>query len=182
MKDKILKEISEELRFRIDTKAKVVYLLAEIRKTLELSKHKGGTLYTFCKWALHSKLDRENTITYFSNKFDPYIDSRSNSKDIGKNILSNHRDFFKLNRLKTKLNDFFIQNNLQYNITNNPNQWKNFVKLLLEILKECPIIINSSKIKKLSLTEDRYGISCYRFLLKDKLSDKRNIIKIKIKI
>ncbi len=182
MKDIILKKISKELESGIDTEAKVLYLLAEIRKILELSNYKGGVLYIFCNWVLHSKLDHKKTINYFSNKFEPCINNKSNSKEVEKNILSNHRDFFKLKELKIELYDFFIQKNLQHNLINNPSQWINFVKLLLEILKECPIIINSPEIKSLSLTEDRYGISCYSFLLKNKLSDKKNIIKIKIKI
>ena len=182
MKDKILKNISKELKSRIDTKAKAMYLLVEIRKILELSNYKGDILYIFCNWVLHSKLDYPKTKKYFSGKFDPYIDNKTSSKDVGENILSNHHDFFILKDLKNGLDDFFTQNNLQNNLTNSPGVWVNFVRILLEILKECPIIINSPKIDSLSLTEDKNGISCYRFLLKNKLLDKRNVIKIKIKI
>ena len=182
MKDNILEKISKELRSGIDTEAKVVYFLAEIRKMLSLTNNRMISLKIFRDWALHSELTYPNTIAYFSNKFEPYIDASSDSKEVSKAILANQSNFFKLNELKTELDIFLRSNGLQTNIIDDVGHWIKFITSLLEILKDCPIKINSPKIKTLTITEDRKGIFCYEFKLKDFLSDKKNIIKIKIKI
>ncbi len=183
MKNIILKKISKLLKEGIDTEAKVVYFLAEIKKILDLTNDRTVfSLKIFRDWVLHSELTYPNTITYFSNKFEPYIDASLTSKEVAKAILSNQRNFFKLNKLKNDLGTFLKKNKMQTSIIDNGRYWIKFITLLLEILKECPIKINSLKIETLIITEDRKGISCYRFKLKNFLSDKRNVIKIKLKI
>lgn len=182
MKDKILEKISKELKNGINTEAKVVYLLVEIKKILDLTNNRTASLKIFRDWALHSELTYQSTIAYFTNKFEPYIDVNSNSKDVGKAILTNQKNFFKLNELKTELGNFLKSNKLQTDIVDDTSYWIKFITLLLEVLKECPITINSLKIEKLTITEDKNGINCYRIKLKNYLSDKKNIIKIKLKI
>ena len=184
IKQLILKKLSKELASGIHTEESVLYFLAETRKILDLDNkaNKGTVLYIFCNWVLHSKLDHKNTKTYFSNKFERYIDKKTNSKEVSKKILSNQRDFFKLNELKNELRDFLNQNKLKDSITSSSSRWIKFITPLLEILKECPIEVDSSGTDSLSITEDKKGISCYRFKLKNHLSDNRNIIKVKIKI
>lgn len=182
MKDVIVEKISKELKAGIDTEAKVVYLLAEIRKILNLTNDRRISLIVFRDWALHSELTYPNTISYFSNKFESYIDTNSNSKDVSSAILSNQREFLKLNELKTELESFLKVYELPTNIIDNNSCWMRFITLLLEILKDCPVKINSPKIDNLTITEDKNGVNCYRFKLKTFLADKKNIIKIKIKI
>jgi hypothetical protein len=182
MKDAIIEKISKELESGIDTEAKVVYLLAEIRKILKLTNDRRISLIVFRDWALHSELTYPNTISYFSNKFEPYIDTSSNSKDVSRAILSNQREFLKLNEFKAELESFLKLYQLPTNIIDNNSYWIRFITLLLEILKDCPVKINSSKIENLTITEDKNGVNCYRFKLKTSLSDNKNIIKIKIKI
>lgn len=182
MEDNILEKIAKELNSGIDTEAKVLYFLAEIRKVLSLTNNRTVSLKIFCDWVLHSELTYQSTINYFSNKFETYIDESSNSTEVSEAIKSNQRNFLKLNELKTELDNFLKSNGLQTNIIDDNSYWVKFIKLLLEILKDCPIKINSSKIKTLTITEDKKGICCYEFKLKFSLSNKKNIIKIKIKI
>ena len=97
MKNEIIEKISRELEFGIDTQSKVVYLLAEIRKIMSLTNNRTISLRVFSDWVLHNELTYRNTITYFSNKFESYININSNSKEVSRVILSNQREFLKLN-------------------------------------------------------------------------------------
>ena len=179
----IYTKLLNELNNDITNESQIVYILLQIRKLLEIKNLKPTypTLNLYCNWVLHSKLDHPATKRYFLDKFESYIDNRVDSKEVGKNIILNQYHFFVLNELKTQLNDFFKQNNLP-SILTTPPSWTKFKKLLLEILMECPIEINGNKIVGLSLTKDNVGKNCYRFSLKRKLKDKKNVIKIKLLI
>ena len=157
-------------------------VLAEIRKIMSLTGNRTVSLKVFSDWVLHHELTYRNTITYFSSKFEPHIDLNATSKEVSKVILSNQRDFLKLNELKTELDRFLKLHKLPTDIIDNNSNWIRFITLLLEVLKDCPVKINSSKIENLTITEDKNGINCYRFKLRISLSDKKDIIKIKIKI
>ena len=101
-----------------------------------------------------------------------------NIKEIANDIKSNQIDFFKLNELKTELKNFIASNKLPNKLVEDSAHWIIFIELLLEILKECPIVFNHGKIERLSLDEDKKGYVYYRF----RLRNNRNIVKIKLKI
>jgi len=59
----------------VDSEPAVVYLLAEVRKLLELDdpEHKMGALWMYCHWALHVDLDSPKTTESFLEKVDRWI-------------------------------------------------------------------------------------------------------------
>ena len=89
MEKDILKKLKSELIGGIDTEPKVLYLLAEIRKIMSLTGNRTVSLKVFSDWALHHELTYRNTITYFSNKFEPHIDINATSKEVSEVILFN---------------------------------------------------------------------------------------------
>lgn len=182
MRHLILEKIAKVLNSEIGTEAKTLYLLAEIRKVLNLDKKYPPNLSIFCNWALHSELNHNNTREYFLRKFESYIDNVTTGQKMAEKILSNQANFFKLNELKIDLEEFLKENNLPQNLTNTSSQWTGFIKLLLEILKECQITFDGDKIKKLSIIEDKNGKICYRLHLKNRSISKKNILKIKLTI
>jgi len=185
MKDIILKKISNVLKSEIDTEAKTLYLLAEIRKILELDKKKileldkkKITLIIYCDWALHTVLNFKDTIARFSNKLENNIDYKIDIKEIAGNLKSSQSNFFKLNELKKELREFLKKNNLPCELVNNSNRWFKFIELLLEILKECTVIFKEGEIDKLTIGRDEKGNNYYGV----KLRNSRDVIKIKLKI
>ena len=179
----IYAKLRNELNNDIKSELQVVYILLQTRKLLETKnlKSKYTTLNLYCNWVLHGQLDGFLTRKYFSDKFESYVNDGVNSKEAGRNIIINQRHFFVLNELKIQLSSFLKQNNLPERLTFRPH-WTNFMKLLLGILMECPIIINGSKIDYLSLTKDNAEKYCYRFHLRRKLKDNKNVIIIKLAI
>jgi len=177
MKDIILKNISNVLKSGIDTKEKTLYLLAEIRKTLELDDKK-TILKIYCDWALHSKLTHEKTTEHFSNKLEKEIDYKIDIKEITDNLKSNQSNFFKLNELKKELKEFFLENSRPCELVNSSNNWFKFIELLSELLKDCTIKFKKGEIDKLTIGRDKKGNNYYRI----KLRNSRDVIKIKLKI
>lgn len=159
----------------------VLYFMAEVRKIIDVEKaKKEHNIKVYCAWALHSELNHKSTLKYFRDKFEPLIDDTSSINEIGKIILANQSEFFKLNELKEELKQFLRAHGLSRQLTDDSNNWKKFRVLLSEILRECSITFVDTKIKALSLDKDceKY---IYRFHLRKRISN-RNIIKIKLKL
>lgn len=172
-----------EKRSEFTQKSEVVYLLAEIRKILEILKNKGKkdeekykTLRLHCNWALHSKLSYESSIKILSSKFDRYIDLNKSKREIQEAMRRGGSDFIKLNDFRSELHSFFKSHNLPTE-TLEGNKWYKFVKLYFEIIVKCPISHDISKINSLHLIKDNNGYY-FEFYLNNKI----RIPKIKLKL
>jgi hypothetical protein len=181
MKKTILNKINREIKSGIRTEAQVVYLLVEVKKILELELEKcNNTLSLFRNWAVHTELKHRNTISGFENRFSKHIIFTSKAKDVGKNILLDQKNFFKLEELKNELKIFLEQKGLTTKLTDEKYRWSKFKELLLEIAQECRIQINGKEINSLSVEKDSSGRYTYRLYLNKKFSDGKNVIKIKL--
>lgn len=162
-------------RFREE--CEVVYLMVGIRKILEAERSKYKTLYFYCNWVLHNKLDREKTTKLLSDIFDSSIDTRKSERENARNIKFVGEDFFKFETLKKELRDFFKKYNLPMDLLN--KNWWTFGKLLLGAIKDCPVIFAPCKIRRLDIVkyDDRnFG---YKFSFID--SRRKPVIKLKLK-
>lgn len=183
-KNKIIEKLKNFLRthkiFREE--GEVVYLMVEIRKILDIDKSNPcQRLRFYCNWTLHVNLKNKNTTQFISNMFDQYIDVTKSGKEIAREMISEHPDFFKLNDLKTELRNFFVNHALPINLINKNKYWFTFIRLLLEVVEKCPVVCikSSNKIDELILLKDDKGNFCYRFsLVNDKQTPK---IKLKFK-
>jgi hypothetical protein len=178
----ITEKIARQLNSGIKSEAEVVYLLAEIKKVLEIENRNNYYILSFFRdWVLHKELSRQNSIKKIENRFDSHISFTSNSKVIGNNILSDQKNFFNLELLRNEFRTFLEQHDIPKNLTDSKQIWIEFSKLLFEVLEECHILINGTKMNSLSIIQDASGNVTYRIHLKQKLSDNKNIIKVKIK-
>lgn len=177
MKQIILDKLVNILNSGINTEEKTLYLIAQIRKIREQEGAKKTNLDFFRDWLLHNKLTSEKATKFFLNEFEKYVDNKD-IKSIALDFKSREADFFKFNKLKIELREFLIGNKLPSDLTDDANHWFKFIKLLVEILKECPITSSGGKIDSLTLTEDNSENICFRFHLRDR----KEVIKIKLKI
>jgi hypothetical protein len=137
-KDKITKELLSLIR----SEKQVVYLLAEVRKKLELDKQsctKFPTLNMYCCWVLHTELNRKEAINFLEA-----LDF-NNNVDAEKITLETFRLEFK---------DFLTSLELPIDITE--DEWFQFRKFFLRIISDTPLINNKAKgkeIKELRLNQ-----------------------------
>lgn len=177
MKQKILEKLTKVLNSGIDSEEKTLYLFVEIHKIRKLDGEDKSYLDFFRDWLVHDEISHKSATDFFLNKFKEHI-SGLDTKKIAQDFILHESDFFKFINLRTKLRNFFVTNSLPSNLTDDNNYWLRFVRLLVEILKECPVKCKNRKIDMLSLTEDSSGNICFRFHLKGR----KEVIKIKLKI
>ncbi|MEF3692136.1 MAG: hypothetical protein V3574_03740 [Candidatus Moraniibacteriota bacterium] len=173
----IIEKLKHGLEEDIHEECQVVYILSRIRKILEIKNQK--TKYRFlnfyCNWSLHSKIDRKETTDLLRVLLEKNIDSKKSGKENAIKLKLNNNNFFKLSSFKQELTDFLQENNLPLNVVK--KSWISFIKILLEIIKESPIIFTSNVLNELKLSKDVKGNYCYKFTL---VSNKNKpIVKLK---
>ena len=180
---KILEKLNKELKRDITEECQVVYILSRIRKMLEMKnqKDKYKLLNFYCNWSLHVNLKYKKTAQIISDMFDRDIDCSESANDIAHRMKFNQAAFFKLNDFKNDLKKFFEDNDLSLSLLNKNKQWIKFVKLLLEIIEDCPVICieSSTKISKIELTKNMNGDYCYKFSLIG--CSRKPVLKLKFK-
>ena len=160
---------------KLKEECEVVYLMVEIRKILDQDKKTHyKTIRFYCNWALHFELTQEGSIQFLSKEFEKDIDLKKRRRQISKKIALNHKNFFKLYDLRSQLDKFFKKYNLPPDLLKG-NAWYKFTELLLEVIKECPVKRNSSKIHSLELEKTKDGYY-FRF----SLADNKRIPRIKL--
>lgn len=178
-KSTIIKKLREFLQNhpQFNEECEVVYLMVEIRKILEYGGNFYKTLRFYCNWVLHKELSQEKTTKLLSDIFEPNVDLKKSGRKNARNIKSIGRDFFMLKTFRKELGDFFKDHNLPMDLLE--KNWWTFGKLLLEIIKDCPVHFVANKIRELKIEkyDDRnYG---YKFSLTS--SRNKPVIKLKLK-
>ena len=127
-----------------------IFIMVQIRKILDCGRNPYRTLRFYCNWALHNELSQERTTRLLFHLLDPCIDGKKGGHDNARNIKLYNSDFFKLNTLKKELKDFIKEYTLPADLLKNKNWWK-FARLLLEIIKESPVVFVPTEISKLEV-------------------------------
>jgi hypothetical protein len=177
----ILKKLNNELNRDITDECQVVYILSLIRKMLEMKKQKEKyeLLNFYCNWSLHSNLDQKTKI--ISEMFDDHINNLEDANVIANRMKFNQVDFFKLHDLRDDLKKFTTEYDLSLGLLEKNNQWIEFVKLLLDVIEDCPIVCikSSKKIRNMELKKNKDGNYSYKFSLVDR--KRKPIVKLKFK-
>lgn len=115
----------------------VVYILSRIRKILEIDgkKAKYKKLKFYCDWALHAEIDN----------IDPISDELMNFPD---DLLDSH-NFLAYKGFHKEINIFLKEYNIQTNIYKNFENLLNFSQKLTDIYSDTPLIVKSTKKKKI---------------------------------
>jgi hypothetical protein len=138
----LLNKISELLSLPFDQECRVLHLMVEIRKFLEYNEEqeKFQTLAFYCDWCVHTKLERKlanDKLTEIEKYF-------GDDDEINNDMFSN---FLKFSELKDELIIFFKESDLE-SVTFF-NNWNKFLKNLVNILANCPLIRKPKKKKEL---------------------------------
>ena len=154
----------------------VLYLMVQIRKILDCGGNSYKTLRFYSNWVLHSELSKTATTKLLVDIFDAGIDGKKDGRDNARNLISSSSSFFTLNTFKNDLKGFVNEHNLPGNILSNAN-WKNIRRLLLELIKDCPVSFVPTEIINLRVIKDNEKTFSYRFTLANK---RKPVIKQKI--
>ena len=129
------------------SESECVHVLVLIRQELEALKTKSNFDYIkfFCDWSLHTTIDRSmagSNIIVSVNKVlndKRHSDTDTLIKEISAQLIGN---------FKGQMKDFLNKNSLPSDIIDNDNQWKEFLKMMLEIISQKPVILIKKKHEK----------------------------------
>lgn len=155
----------------------LVYLMVEIRKILDYGSNSYKTLRFYCNWVLHKELSQEKTTKLLSDIFETNIHLKKGGRENARKIKSIGKGFFKLDKFKKELKEFFKDNHLPMDLLN--KNWWIFGKLLLEIIKDSPVVFTSSKIRSVEIIKYNDRKFGYKFSLIN--SRNKLIEKLKLK-
>jgi len=157
--EKTKKFLQEHKSFKEESE--IIYLLVQIRKILELERSKPyKTLYFYCNWVLHSKLNRPSTTKFLADIFDQSIDLNGTAHQNARNIKNVGKEFFTVKTFKNELGSFLRSIGLPQRFSNE--------RLLLEIIKDCPIELATNKIKRVKVIKHSNKEYHYKFHIIDK--------------
>jgi hypothetical protein len=129
------------------SESECVHLLTLIRHELEASETESNYDYIkfFCDWSLHKKIDRSmagsNAIVSINKVLS---DERKSDTD----VLIKEMSAQFIGKFKDQMKDFLNKNSRPSDIIDNDNQWKEFLKMMLEIISQKPVILNKNKHEK----------------------------------
>lgn len=177
------KNIIEKLRkflqnhSKFEEECEVVYLMVEIRKILECGGKSYKTLRFYCNWVLHKELSQEKTTKLLSDIFELNVDLKKSGRENAHNIKSIGKDFFILKTFRKELEEFLKDHKLPMDLLK--KNWWTFGKLLLEIIKDCPVYFVANKIRELKIEKYDDRNYSYKFSLID--SKQKLVEKLKLK-
>jgi hypothetical protein len=158
MKTVILEKVSKEIDQGIDSEAKTLYLLAQIRKYLEHSgrsmKSKYKSLAFFSDWVLHAKMTFVPTKVRLE-KFDDLLRGYKDIKDMSHIFIKEEKNFYQLISLREDLLLFLSENGLPTSLVDNKARWWRFQKLLVEILIDIPLLNEKGFVNMFSFERGR---------------------------
>lgn len=149
----------------IDSECEVVYLLCEIRKLFDKTPARARpfALNMYCHWALHVDLKGTDTIMPFLEQIDAYMEGvLVGPEDFG----ASHRmiqEFLFLETLRSQLRDFLAGYDLPLDLTDDSDQWNDFVKHYAGVIEDGSLICQAKTpvlkhVKQVTFTKGRDAI------------------------
>lgn len=172
MREAIIEKLGSHLAKDINREADVVYLLVEVRKLFEHDDLPQYPQLRFYRdWVVHTRLSRihqDDALAEYLKRVNKAVADRQlgSSEEV---VSAQITDAISLDRLRDEMITFFQERGLNSHLLE-VKQWRNFIKLLIGILADTPLIASNhhdfSLIKEFSFTpsQDETCITGYKVL------------------
>lgn len=158
-----------------DEECYVVYLMVEIRKILEREgRQKTDALYPlvkfYCDWILHiQKNNITPEIEQMLNRIDRELPRLGAKFDTSK-IISN-LNFVRMDEFSLELDRFFSDYGLSTKFLASPTDWENFLKNLISILIDQPILPTNGNIESFAFITGNKNFASWTIKFKKTFKD-----------
>lgn len=188
MKPDIIEKLRDELREHIHSERQVVYILAELRKLLELeslARIEAGSpsdtsyfaLQFYCDWAVHVRLDYSGAqrIVERFNQYQKFVDdlaSRGEEVTADPDFLQEFDQSLNLTRFREQFGAYLKSHGLDPGITTDGNQWIEFLVYYARVIEDAPLLSvgkNLDLVDEVSISvldEKPEGIGEYRIAVR----------------
>lgn len=155
MQHDILTKLHNHLNNGINREADVVYLFIEIGKYLEQDKNPQFPLIRFYRnWIAHSQIND----TRLAGEISTALEDALASSAAGNlpNMTMRVMEVIAKEKLCKELREFFDMAGLPKNMLDDQQLWKGFLKLLVGVLMDVPVVFTGSqRLKSLKFRKDR---------------------------
>jgi hypothetical protein len=145
MCDDLKAKLTDQLSGKpIDTEAKVVYLLVQIRKLLELDDvayDDCKLLKFYCNWAVHPFLGEKKTKAKSMAQL--VVEEFSTAISVGADISKRIQNLMSFTELRNELYAFLERHKLPTTLTKDFLRWSEFVNLYTHVISDCPLVYRS---------------------------------------
>lgn len=146
----IITKLHKELAEDISTERQVVYILAEVRKLIELrSQQKEFFALNFhCCWALHTRMDREGSeriVRLFDEAHDYAIaTSPPSHENIPLDLKIRLSEIMLGGKFLSEFREFLSGDGLPLILFKDSESWIRFMSLYADVVEECPLLLKGS--------------------------------------
>lgn len=127
------------------SESECVHALVIIRKELEILRETDPNSYSsfnflklFCDWALHMEIDRSLAGSYLLADINKTL---NDVKDIKTDEVIKQISSSLIGKFRHQTRDFLIKNSLPIDIVNGHDEWRNFLKNILEIISHSTVLL-----------------------------------------
>jgi hypothetical protein len=148
---------------RFNSGKEVAYFLITARKIIDNENltSKYETLYVYCNWIVHPKLDRKKSTEFISSLLSPNLILGKSNREILSNIKKYVNDIFNFKKLKADIEKFVKDKNISINPLLN---WDSFCKHFLKEVNTSEIEFNIKDIT-VTIKIERENISRYKYAI-----------------
>jgi hypothetical protein len=146
----IVRKLNLEFALPISSERQVVYILAELRKLLELTGQTNEfiALQLYSSWAVHPSLKKQiarDIVKIFDDGLkDDYARMNAPSGTIiAQPVMDRMQEFFKtttLERFREELVRFCGAQNIDADRLNDAKEWAHFVDYYCRVIEDCPLV------------------------------------------
>lgn len=159
----IISKIGDHLNLGITSEAQALYVMAQIRKSLEhgiITLQDDSLIKFYCDWVLHSQLKgtyAQSVLMKLNPAHDFYL-SHSTDIELPDDIYAKIHPIISLDDFRHAMHEYVIQAGLPDGIVCIPANWHGFLRAYLGIIEDCPLKVRQDN-THLSIREIIVNIS-----------------------
>jgi hypothetical protein len=128
----------------VDTEAKAVYLLCQVRKLQDYDKAGPNRLRMFCNWAVHVELDARSTVEPFLQHIDDVVASKLSGAMTPQSFaaeLALQDDFAAFDTFRKELRDVLAYHNIPTTVCDDDGWWYGFLEHYSGVIEDCTLTL-----------------------------------------
>ncbi len=159
----------------------ITFLFSELRKIIEKDKLNSPTLKFYLDWSLHPQKD------YFNNEVKLYLNEiycnavKHIKNPLSFEYLSKIKDLIYFEVLKLELKNILIKYELSHKMLEG-EVWLNFVRALVKLLEEQPLVKPVDEIEEISFIPANSGAAVLIIRFTEPVTDRKNTLNYYYKI
>jgi hypothetical protein len=141
----IIEKLKRELQQEITAERQVVYILAEIRKLLEVTEEADNyfALNFYCSWALHTRMSRDGALRILE-RFDQAHGETvkvlpPDPKNLRPETWREIQDTMAYVKFRLQMEKYLQANDLPLGLVHCDLKWTTFLSFYTEVIEECPL-------------------------------------------